>query len=133
MSASQCPACRAAVPTGAPWCLLCHLDLRPAPEPVSVPAQPAPAGCGPRHGTAAPGWPCVVCGADNDLEAPVCTGCGAGFLAGLGQSAEASLRLPGLGEVSRLSRSVRLALAAGVGLVAALLLTGVVLLVGTLL
>jgi hypothetical protein len=36
---ARCPACGAAVATGAPWCTLCYTDLRPAPaEPVAVTA-----------------------------------------------------------------------------------------------
>ena len=34
-TASRCPHCRASVRPGAPWCTLCHADLRPEPSPVA--------------------------------------------------------------------------------------------------
>ncbi len=166
MSRSRCLACGAAVRDGAPWCLLCHSDLRPPPEcepepvdgpidgPVNKPvdrgsdqltaalvagsagavAPPTQA----RH-AAEPGpesearWPCTGCGADNALDATACATCGTGFLAGLHAADSASLTLPVVGDVGRLSRNARLVLAVGLGLVVALLLTGLVLLIGTLL
>ena len=34
---TRCPACAAALRPGAPWCTLCHTDLRPTPEPAPEP------------------------------------------------------------------------------------------------
>jgi len=161
VSGSRCPTCAAAVRPGAPWCLLCHRDLRPAPvagpaglEPASmaVPALHEPAPLLPpvgehppatataavpaippaRHAAPATGWPCTVCGTANPLDAPACATCGSGFLAGLRAAEEPALQLPVLGDVSRLPRTTRLALAAGAGLMLALLLTALVLLAGRL-
>lgn len=63
---------------------------------------------------AAPGdptWPCSVCGAANPLGSDTCAGCGAGFLAALREEVPA-LVIPGLGDVGRLERTQRYALAA---------------------
>lgn len=151
MSTSRCPACGAAVRSGAPWCQLCHRDLRPAPAPVAArlaladqqpDAKPGTRPDDPSGGTTAPAareschagpsptWPCVVCGVDNDLEAPACTGCGAGFLAALRRADQPVLLLPGVGDVTRMSRAARLGLAVGLGLLVALLLVGLALLAG---
>ena len=51
--------------------------------------------------------------------------CGAGFLAGVHAGTDESLRLPVVGDVRRFRRSARLGIAVGMGLLAALLLTGV--------
>jgi len=136
MSTTRCRACGAAARTGAPWCLLCHRDLRavpePTPEPVLLATIAAPVVSRPRHASPAPGWPCTVCGADNALDAPACAGCGSGFLAALRHTTEPSLTLPGVGDVSRLSRAARLGLAVLLGLLVALLLIGLVLIAGKL-
>ena len=134
-TASRCPHCRASVRPGAPWCTLCHADLRPAPEPepepvvvapVSVtPVQPAvrpldpltapaPAlGLPPKPGDE-PAWPCTTCGAANPIAANACTACGAGFLAGLRESEAPLLELPGVGDLTKMSRAQRLGVAFGV-------------------
>ena len=138
-SATRCPHCRAAVRPGAPWCTLCHADLRPpppAPEPValSIPptasygapaldpltapaaalglpgrAQPAPA---PPAGE--PTWPCSTCGATNMLSADACSACGAGFLSALRETEGPLLELPGVGDLTRMSRAQRMLIAFGV-------------------
>ncbi len=41
---ARCPECHAALPPGAPWCSLCHADLRPPSTRIVAPAQPAPPG-----------------------------------------------------------------------------------------
>ena len=132
-TASRCPHCRASVRPGAPWCTLCHADLRPAPEPVAeeppapvppvVPAAdpavdpltaPASAlGLPPRPGSE-PTWPCSTCGTTNPIAADACTGCGAGFLAGLRETEGPLLELPGVGDLTRMSRGQRLGIAFGV-------------------
>lgn len=148
MTASRCPSCGAAVRPDAPWCLLCHRDLRPAARPVAVAAtadtaEPALTGTaepGPalvdtaQPGSAqrrpAPAWPCVLCGADNGIDATVCTACGAAFLAALRQDSAPALRLPVVGDVFGLSKSARAVLAVGVGLLVALLLIVLVAVLG---
>lgn len=140
MSTSRCPSCGAALRPGAPWCLLCHRDLRPAPEPIlAAVALAAVAPAAPQAGTPtdlavsakhAKGWPCAACGAANSYDDTGCTTCGVSFLAGLKEEGRAGLRLPLVGDIGRLSRSARLGLAVGVGLVASLLLSGLVVLAG---
>ena len=138
-TASRCPHCRASVRPGAPWCTLCHADLRPppAPEPVPVAVLPpafaaapaldpltapaldpltAPAaalGLPPRPGSE-PTWPCSSCGAANPIAADACASCGAGFLAGLRDTEGPLLELPGVGDLTRMSRGQRLGIAFGV-------------------
>ena len=68
-----------------------------------------------------PGWPCSACGTPNDFGLDACAACGAGFLAALRDEAPA-LTVPGIGDLGRLSRGRRLALAAGIVL-AVLVLT----------
>ena len=145
---TRCPHCRAAVRPGAPWCTLCHADLRPppppAPEPVLPPAvQPArvqsapvqsasvqagsydpltapaaalglPTGAATATPLAEPTWPCSTCSATNPIAADACLACGAGFLAGLRESEGPLLELPGLGDLTRMSRGQRMLVAFGV-------------------
>jgi hypothetical protein len=101
-------------------------DRPPEAVPDLVPAQ-ADRG---RHAGPAPTWPCAVCGQDNDLDSPACTGCGAGFLSALRRLDEPVLLVPGIGDVTRMSRAARLGLAVALGLLVALLLVGLVLLAG---
>ena len=130
---TRCPHCRAAVRPGAPWCTLCHADLRPppphAPEPVVAPVAPvvvapapvldpltAPAaalGLKARAGDE-PTWPCTTCGASNAITNDACVACGAGFLAGLRESEGPLLELPGVGDLTRMSRGQRMMIAFGV-------------------
>ncbi|MEX2289775.1 MAG: hypothetical protein WD794_05540 [Mycobacteriales bacterium] len=151
-NATRCPHCRAAARPGAPWCTLCHADLRPPPpepfppvldpvpvlrqpmlrplvlDPLTAPAHelglapaphalgpaPAPHALGPTPHPVEPTWPCVTCGAANPLSGDACSACGAGFLAGLRESDGPLLELPGLGDLTRMSRSQRLMLAGAV-------------------
>lgn len=143
MTQTHCPACGAAVRPESLWCQLCHLDLRPppeppvvvvepsAPEPESVPAEGADALLG-RHARAA-GWPCAACGGNNDLGSTSCTTCGSGFLATLQSDSQPALRLPVLGDLSKLGRPAMFGLALGVGLLGALLLAVVMALAGAVL
>ena len=82
----------------------------PSVDPLTAPAAalglPGPA-------AAEPTWPCSTCGATNVLAADVCASCGAGFLAGLRET-EPLLELPGVGDLTRLSRGQRLMIAFGV-------------------
>ncbi len=128
-TATRCPHCRASVRPGAPWCTLCHADLRPPPPAPAPPAAVAPAapvlsridpltapaaalGLPPKAGEAT--WPCTTCGATNPISADACTACGAGFLAGLRESEGPLLELPGVGDLTRLSRAQRMMVAFGV-------------------
>lgn len=138
-STTRCPHCSAATRPDAPWCTLCHADLRPQPPtptpspepepapvlvipptaaygppaidpltaPATAPDRPAPAG-------ADPTWPCATCGATNPLAEGACGACGAGFLAGLREAEGPLLQLPGVGDLTRLSRGQRMGLAFGV-------------------
>ena len=121
---TRCPHCRAAVRPGAPWCTLCHADLRPppqpAPEPVVAPSVPrvdplsAPAPALGLPNRSEPTWPCSTCGAANAISADTCAACGAGFLAGLRESEGPLLELPGVGDLTRMSRGQRMLLAFGI-------------------
>lgn len=130
-NAARCPHCRAAARPGAPWCTLCHADLRPppaaaappvpdplilrppVPDPLTAPAHEL--GLAPAPATpAAPTWPCGTCGTPNPLTGDACSACGAGFLAGLRESEGPLLELPGVGDLTRMSRGQRLMLALGV-------------------
>ncbi|HVM28621.1 MAG TPA: hypothetical protein VM433_13250, partial [Mycobacteriales bacterium] len=75
------------------------------------------------------GWPCSTCGQSNPVELDACAGCGTGFLAAMKADEPPLLVLPGVGDVSRLSRAQRLAMAAGV----AVLIAVMVLVLGVLL
>jgi ribosomal protein L40E len=118
-----CPACGAALRPGAPWCTLCYADLRPAPGPGPSAAPPDPAP------TAGPAWPCGTCGAANPLDLDTCGACGSGFLSALREQEGPLLELPGVGDLTRLGRPQRLALAGAAALGVALMtfLSGVVL------
>lgn len=127
-TATRCPHCRASVRPGAPWCTLCHADLRPAPEPapepVPVVAPPVAPGLDPLTAPAVQAglpatsgdaiWPCTTCGAGNPISLDACAACGAGFLAGLRDSEGPLLELPGVGDLTRMSRGQRMLLAFGV-------------------
>lgn len=117
-TATRCPHCRASVRPGAPWCTLCHADLRPAPEapaPQRIDPLTAPGvdvGLPPKAGD--PTWPCTTCGASNAITNDACVACGAGFLAGLRESEGPLLELPGVGDLTRMSRGQRMLVAFGV-------------------
>jgi hypothetical protein len=147
----RCPKCGAAVRYGDPWCTLCYTDLRPsappAPPAPSVPAvpplpsaPPVPPGVPPEaiapvvgasseplppasggEPVAGPSWPCTTCGAVNPMASDVCAACGMPFLSGLRGQEAPLLELPGVGDITRLARGQRLALAGGVVLAFVLL------------
>jgi hypothetical protein len=128
---AQCPHCRGAVRPGAPWCTQCWADLRPAPAPAPVPAVPVgPAPVPAPVATAGSGWPCGTCGAVNGFDLDACAACGSGFLTALRGQEAPLLVLPGVGDVTRLGRGQRLALAAGVAVLLALLVALLGLLTG---
>ncbi|MDT7538999.1 MAG: hypothetical protein QOI82_2584 [Actinomycetota bacterium] len=128
----RCPKCGAAVRFGDPWCTLCFADLRPPapaprPEPPLVadpPAySPAPVGRGPDPLTApldavsspvtGPSWPCAACGTVNPMANDTCSTCGRHFLAGLREGQAPLLELPVVGDITKLSRGQRFAVAFG--------------------
>lgn len=114
---SACPACGAALRPDAPWCTLCYADLRPKPEPEPLPEPPPAQHPGiptqPPHEGPGPTWPCTVCGTANPIARDSCIGCGSGFLAGA-RSEAPLLDLPVVGDLTKLSRVQRVALAGGV-------------------
>jgi hypothetical protein len=124
----RCPHCRGGVRPGAPWCTQCWADLRPAPEPAPAPepvlavaAVPAAAPASvPARSPVSAGdatWPCAACGTGNPIAASTCASCGSGFLAGLRDAEGPLLELPGVGDLTRMSRGQRMLLAFGVVLV----------------
>jgi hypothetical protein len=140
----RCPKCSAAVKPGDPWCTLCYADLRPPapPPPAPVAADPLtdpltdppppPALVpsvvrGPDPLTAplaaldGPTWPCATCGATNRIDRDTCVGCGSPFLSALRDAEGPLLELPVVGDITRLGRGQRVALAGGVVLVVVVL------------
>jgi hypothetical protein len=87
--------------------------LDAGPNPLTAPVAPVT--------TPAPTWPCTACGTANPLDRDACVSCGSGFLAGARNEAPL-LDLPVVGDLTKLSRVQRFALAGGVVL-AFLLLT----------
>ena len=82
-----------------------------------------------RHARSA-GWPCGPCGHENDLAAATCASCGSTFLGGLQPGAAVALRVPLLGDLNRFGRAGLCAIAIGVALFAALIISGLLALVG---
>jgi hypothetical protein len=124
----RCPRCGAAVKPGDPWCTLCYADLRPPAAPVDPPAAVAAAPTYdplsdplPAAPVAGPTWPCSACGTVNPIERDTCAGCGLPFLSGLREQEAPLLELPVVGDITRLGRGQRFALAGGVVLVFVLL------------
>jgi hypothetical protein len=79
----------------------------PAAAPVAAPSA-VPVAAAPAEPAAA-GWPCSRCGARNALDAVMCRDCGGAFLGGASDTP--SLVLPGVGDVTKLSRGARTAMA----------------------
>jgi ribosomal protein L40E len=96
------------------------LPTAPATAPVAPPpAVPVPMAAAPVAAAAAEvTWPCTRCGAHNALTANACRDCGSPFLGGAAEAP--ALVLPGVGDLAKLSRGNRAAVA--VGLVLAVLL-----------
>jgi hypothetical protein len=140
--AAACPACGSALHADAQWCSLCYHDLRPAPAPAPEPPTPAydgldpltaplldlvlppvPQVVEPAPAAAAPAprepveqgplsWPCSRCAVPNPMTSHVCGTCGSPFLATAKETV--SLVVPGIGDITHLSRGQRLAAAAAV-------------------
>jgi hypothetical protein len=138
----RCPSCGAVVRFGDPWCTLCYTDLRPPapppdpePEPEQQPGLPTapayPPLAGPDPLTAplevvpgavsGPTWPCTRCGAINPMARDTCAACGLSFLSGVRELDPPLLELPVVGDIAKLNRGMRLALAAGVVMVVVML------------
>lgn len=81
-----------------------------APE-APEPAPPAEDRC----------WPCPACATRNTFAVDACTACGLGFLADLRTAGAPSLVLPGVGDLTRLSRRALLAAACAFAVVVVLL------------
>jgi hypothetical protein len=120
---TACPSCGASLRPDAPWCTLCYADLRPKPAPESAPEparEPEPVAAveapkappRPVPGDE-PTWPCTTCGGVNAMERSTCASCGAGFLAAAKDDGPL-LELPVVGDITRLGRGQRFALAGGV-------------------
>jgi ribosomal protein L40E len=77
-----------------------------------------------------PAWPCINCGATVPMAADVCPECGKGFLAGL-VGTTPTLVLPVVGDITTKSPAQRYAIAAAIGLSAAVLVVGLVALIGS--
>lgn len=130
----RCPKCGATVRFGDPWCTLCYADLRPpapppaapapevdppaysppllvGPDPLTAPLEAvSPAGAAPAAG---PSWPCSACGTVNPMANDTCSSCGKHFLAGL-RDESPLLELPVVGDITKMSRGQRFAIAFGV-------------------
>ena len=109
----------------------------PTYDPLSDPLLgPLPTGAGAGASSVAaepvqgPTWPCSACGTVNRIERDTCSGCGLPFLSGLREQDGPLLELPVVGDISRLGRGQRLALAGGVVLVFILLTLALGLLFG---
>jgi hypothetical protein len=64
-----------------------------------------------------PSWPCSACGAVNPMAEDTCSDCGMHFLAALKADQAPLLELPVVGDLTKLSRGHRFAIAFGVILV----------------
>ena len=91
---------------------LLDLVLPPVPQAAAVVPEPSPA-----PESAAPvqsalqEWPCTSCGSRNPFSMTICSVCGSRFLAAA--SEELSLVVPGVGDLQKLSRGQRIAVAGG--------------------
>jgi hypothetical protein len=81
----------------------------PAPEPAAEIGEPLPGVVDPQLAEAS--WPCSRCGARVALSLDACDECGAGFLTGA--IPPTTMSLPIVGDVAKLSKVQRFALAAG--------------------
>jgi hypothetical protein len=113
----------------APSVMLEDPAVDPLTAPISTllepPAEPLPGVVEPEPDAAA-AWPCARCGAHVPLLLDACSECGAGFLAGA--IPPPTMSVPIVGDVSRLSKAQRFALAAGlaVGLIVVFLVLGTI-------
>lgn len=79
----RCRSCGALLAADAAWCGQCYTPVaEPDPEPEPASPPPPSAATAPDAGaTAAPFWPCSVCGGRNPIDADVCQVCGTPFAA----------------------------------------------------
>jgi hypothetical protein len=80
----------------------------PGPDPLTAPlgADGEP--------VTGPSWPCSACGAINPMAHDTCSVCGRHFLAGLREGEQPLLELPVVGDITKLSRGQRVAIAGAV-------------------
>lgn len=140
MDQAHCSACGAALAADAPWCTLCFTPVR-TPEPVvAAPAPgPAPVRIAPAHPLYPPvpaaaetgerTWPCQGCGQQLPMSVDTCPSCGAAFLAA---GPTPSLSLPVVGDLAARSKGQAFAIAAALGLGAAVVLVAIIALLGAL-
>jgi RNA polymerase subunit RPABC4/transcription elongation factor Spt4 len=91
--------------------VLLGLPERPSHD---VPEVVAPAAAAPAEAVEVK-WPCSRCGEQVPLSLDTCPACGSGFLAGA--TTTASVRLPVVGDIQRLSRTQRLVFGLGISLI----------------
>lgn len=150
MDQAHCSGCGAALAANAPWCTLCFTPVRvpepvvaaPAAAPVAAPlvADPAPVRDAPAHPLYPPvtpraaaeaserSWPCQACRQQVPMSADSCPSCGAAFLAA---GPRPSLTLPVVGDLAARSKGQAYAIAAAIGIGAAVVLVALVALLGT--
>lgn len=92
--------------------LLPQAPVAQAPVAQAAPVTPLPAVPGEAGATTEPTWPCSRCGAHNALTLDACRDCGSPFLGGAAEAP--ALVLPGVGDIAKLSRGHRAAVAVGV-------------------
>jgi hypothetical protein len=114
----------AVLPPATPDPLTAPLTGPVAGQPAGSAYSPAPPDplTAPLAAISGPTWPCSTCGTVNPLDRDACVGCGAAFLSAVREQESPLLTLPVVGDITRLSRMQRFALAGGV-VVAFLLLT----------
>ena len=95
---------------------LLDLVLPPVPQAVPQAVEPAPALAAPaprEPAEQAPlSWPCSHCGSANPMTSTLCGTCGSVFLASAKE--KVSLVVPGIGDITHLSRGQRVGVAAAV-------------------
>jgi len=103
----------AAIVRGEAIILPAPVPVAAAYDPLSDPLSDPPATATP-EALAGPTWPCASCGSVNLMERDTCAGCGAPFLSGLREQERPLLELPVVGDITRLGRGQRFALAGAV-------------------
>ena len=85
----------------------------PLPDPLSAPLEAA-APSAPAAPVEGPSWPCSACGTVNPMARDTCSACNRHFLAGVREDEAPMLELPVVGDITKLSRGHRFAIAGGV-------------------
>jgi hypothetical protein len=92
----------------------------PAPAAAGQPAAPPSAGQEALRTAPEAKWPCLPCGESVPLSLDACPSCGGGFLAG--STTAPAVKLPGVGDITTLSRTQRLMVGLGIAVVVMLVL-----------